>query len=144
MLISHNFLLVSAQKFILTLSMYKDLQYPFISELLKLLISLQLMHGSIPFNVFAPIFPFFLVLSKVMQVMFSYDAALQIAERKKLVSSIKNSIIDPEGSEQPYMESKVTISSPDAAAKTEGNDISLDHKLEFLSTSTVHSPRRGE
>ncbi|KAH6791163.1 starch synthase 2 [Perilla frutescens var. frutescens] len=47
------------------------------------------------------------------------DLLQQIAERKKLVSSIKNTLIDPEGSEQPYKESAVTTSSLEDAAKTE-------------------------
>ncbi|KAH6774535.1 starch synthase 2 [Perilla frutescens var. hirtella] len=47
------------------------------------------------------------------------DLLQQIAERKKLVSSIKNTLIDPEGSEQPYKESEVTTSSLEDAEKTE-------------------------
>lgn len=68
--------------------------------------------------------------------MLLYDAALQIAERKKLVSSIKNTLIDPQGIEQPYKVNKATISSLEAAANTEGNNI----QLQFLSTSDVRSP----
>lgn len=56
---------------------------------------------------------------------------MQIAERRKLVSSIKNSIIDTEGNEQPYAENKVTTSSLDAAAKTQGNDTNQDHDLKI-------------
>ncbi|KAL0350883.1 UNVERIFIED_CONTAM: Granule-bound starch synthase 2, chloroplastic/amyloplastic [Sesamum radiatum] len=44
------------------------------------------------------------------------DPLQQISERKKLVSSIKNSIIDPEGSKQQYLETDVPISIFDAAA----------------------------
>ncbi|KAG8384693.1 hypothetical protein BUALT_Bualt04G0144500 [Buddleja alternifolia] len=44
------------------------------------------------------------------------DLLNQIAKRKKLVSSIKNSIVDPEGSEQSYMESNSTICGLDTAA----------------------------
>ncbi|KAK4393117.1 Granule-bound starch synthase 2, chloroplastic/amyloplastic [Sesamum angolense] len=44
------------------------------------------------------------------------DLLQQISERKKLVSSIKNSIIDPEGSKQQYLETDVPISIFDAAA----------------------------
>lgn len=69
--------------------------------------------------------------------MLLYDAALQIAERKKLVSSIKNTLTDPQGIEQSYKVNKAAISSLEAAAKTEGNNI----QLQFLSTSDVRSPR---
>ncbi|PIN04718.1 Starch synthase [Handroanthus impetiginosus] len=48
------------------------------------------------------------------------DLLQQISERKKLVSSIKNSIIDPEGSEQTSLESNVSKLD---AHETEGNDI---------------------
>ncbi|XP_057786239.1 granule-bound starch synthase 2, chloroplastic/amyloplastic-like [Salvia miltiorrhiza] len=56
------------------------------------------------------------------------DLLKQIAERKKLVSSIKNASIDPEGGEQLYKESNVTISSDEASAESEdaselGNDL---------------------
>lgn len=61
-----------------------------------------------------------------------YHSAFQIAERKKLVSSIKNTLIDPEGGEQPYKESKVAISSDEAFAESEGNYINRDYKLPFL------------
>lgn len=61
--------------------------------------------------------------------MLLYDSPIQIAERKKLVSSIKSTLIDLEGSEQPYK------SSPEAAvAETEGNNIYRDYKLQFLSS----------
>ncbi|KAL0332079.1 UNVERIFIED_CONTAM: Granule-bound starch synthase 2, chloroplastic/amyloplastic [Sesamum calycinum] len=48
------------------------------------------------------------------------DLLQQISERKKLVSSIKNSIIDPEGSKQQYLETDVPISIFDAAATKGG------------------------
>ncbi|KAG6405835.1 hypothetical protein SASPL_133429 [Salvia splendens] len=56
------------------------------------------------------------------------DLLQQIAERKRLVSSIKNTLIDPEGGEQPYKESKVTISSDEASAESEenGNDLPVN------------------
>ncbi|KAK6155085.1 hypothetical protein DH2020_009333 [Rehmannia glutinosa] len=54
------------------------------------------------------------------------DLFQQIAERKKLVSSIKNSIIDPEGSEQPYIENNVTISSVDATATEDATELGND------------------
>lgn len=86
----------------------------------------------IQFDVFSTtltVFPFpFWSYQKPMQVIFLY-AILQIAERRKLVSSIKDSIIDTEGNEQPYVENKVTVSSLDASAKTQGNDTNGDHKL---------------
>ncbi|KAK6129255.1 hypothetical protein DH2020_036964 [Rehmannia glutinosa] len=54
------------------------------------------------------------------------DLFQQIAERKKLVSSIKNSIIDPKGSEQPYIENNVTISSVDATATEDATELGND------------------
>lgn len=47
------------------------------------------------------------------------DLLQQIAERKKLVSSIKNTLTDPEGLEQSDKVDKASISSLEAAAKTE-------------------------
>ncbi|KAL8471601.1 hypothetical protein ACS0TY_029015 [Phlomoides rotata] len=56
----------------------------------------------------------------------------QIAERRKLVSSINDSIIDTEGQEQPYLENKATVSRLDTAANTqdaterEGKDLNVN------------------
>ncbi|KAI3452297.1 hypothetical protein Pfo_008962 [Paulownia fortunei] len=68
------------------------------------------------------------------------DLLQQIAERKKLVSSIKNSIIDPEGIEQPDMESNVTISNIDAAATEDSTELGKD--LPGNGTSFDASPRQ--
>lgn len=86
----------------------------------------------IQFDVFSTtltVFPSpFSCYQKPMQVIF-ICAILQIAERRKLVSSIKDSMIDTEGNKQPYVENKASVSSLDAAAKTQGNDTNQDHKL---------------
>ncbi|KAL2523092.1 Starch synthase 2 [Forsythia ovata] len=66
------------------------------------------------------------------------DLLKQIAERKKLVSSIKSSIIDPESDELPYEESSGTFSS-NRMATTEGDKINEDLDHDSLSTSSVHS-----
>ncbi|KAK4417658.1 Granule-bound starch synthase 2, chloroplastic/amyloplastic [Sesamum alatum] len=54
------------------------------------------------------------------------DLLQQISERKKLVSSIKNSIIDPEGSKQPYLETDFPISTVDAAATKDAAELGKD------------------
>ncbi|XP_075481502.1 granule-bound starch synthase 2, chloroplastic/amyloplastic-like [Primulina tabacum] len=50
------------------------------------------------------------------------DLLAQIAERKKLISSIKDSIIDQQGSEPPYMENDATVSGLDTAAIEEAKE----------------------
>lgn len=67
------------------------------------------------------------------------DSTSQIAERKKLVSSIKSSIIDPESDELPYEEHNGSFSSI-GVATTEDDKISEDLDNESLSTSGTHSP----
>ncbi|GFQ02147.1 granule-bound starch synthase 2 chloroplastic/amyloplastic [Phtheirospermum japonicum] len=51
------------------------------------------------------------------------DLLHQIAERKKLVSSIKSSIIDPKSTEQPNVENNVTISSVDATTTEDATEL---------------------
>ncbi|CAI9758660.1 unnamed protein product [Fraxinus pennsylvanica] len=66
------------------------------------------------------------------------DLLKQIAERKKLVSSIKSSIIDPESDELPYEERSGSFSSI-GIATAEGDKISEDLDNERFSTSGIHS-----
>ncbi|XP_022861081.1 granule-bound starch synthase 2, chloroplastic/amyloplastic isoform X2 [Olea europaea var. sylvestris] len=66
------------------------------------------------------------------------DLLKQIAERKKVVSSIKSSIIDPESDELPYEEHNGSFSSI-GVATTEDDKISEDLDNESLSTSGTHS-----
>ncbi|KAL6520394.1 Sucrose synthase [Orobanche minor] len=51
------------------------------------------------------------------------DLLQQIAERRKLVSSIKNTIIDPQGTERPYTDSNGTISSVDPTATEDATEL---------------------
>ncbi|KAL0450543.1 UNVERIFIED_CONTAM: Granule-bound starch synthase 2, chloroplastic/amyloplastic [Sesamum latifolium] len=67
------------------------------------------------------------------------DLLQQISERKKLVSSIKNSIIDPEGSKQQYLETDVPISIVDAAAT---KDAELGKDLSGNGTSFAARPQQ--
>ncbi|XP_011098635.1 granule-bound starch synthase 2, chloroplastic/amyloplastic isoform X3 [Sesamum indicum] len=67
------------------------------------------------------------------------DLLQQISERKKLVSSIKNSIIDQEGSKQRYLESDVPISIVDAAAS---KDAELGKDLPGNGTSFAARPQQ--
>lgn len=53
--------------------------------------------------------------------MFVPNWILQIAERKKLVSSIKNSIMEQEDGDQPFLKINGSTSSRDAVS-AEGND----------------------
>ncbi|XP_042007369.1 granule-bound starch synthase 2, chloroplastic/amyloplastic-like isoform X2 [Salvia splendens] len=74
------------------------------------------------------------------------EKSKKIAERKKLVSSIKNTLIDPEDGEQPYKESKVAISRDEAFAESEelGNDLpgngNGSHLKQFKSSSSYLDP----
>ncbi|KZV45643.1 granule-bound starch synthase 2, chloroplastic/amyloplastic-like [Dorcoceras hygrometricum] len=67
--------------------------------------------------------------------------AMQIAERKKLISSIKSSIIDQEGSEQPYMENDATGSGLDTdsvedAKEPEKGQITFDANPKKISQNS--------
>ncbi|KAL9157742.1 hypothetical protein ABFS82_08G023900 [Erythranthe guttata] len=67
------------------------------------------------------------------------DLLQQIAERKKLVSSIKNSINDPEGSEEPYIESNVTIPNLDPVATEDTSKLGKDLPRNGTSFKTTTS-----
>ncbi|KAL3629378.1 Sucrose synthase [Castilleja foliolosa] len=69
----------------------------------------------------------------------------QIAERKKLVSSIRNSIIDPESTEEPNIQNNVTISDIDATS-TEADATKLENEPPRKQTSSgdIQSKSSGQ